>query len=126
MDLLRRHTWPGNVRELQNVLERAGMNTDEHRLEVSDFQGLVKISTKAESSDPSTHSGTTYADTMAEAERRILESALSACNGRVVEAARSLGIGRATFYKRMAALHSLSPNRDLSPTGDTSTKILSR
>jgi transcriptional regulator with PAS, ATPase and Fis domain len=39
MDLLRRHAWPGNVRELQNVLERAMMNTDEHRLEVADFQG---------------------------------------------------------------------------------------
>jgi transcriptional regulator of acetoin/glycerol metabolism len=37
---------------------------------------------------------------VAEAERRILESALKACNGNVVEAARRLGIGRATFYRK--------------------------
>jgi transcriptional regulator of acetoin/glycerol metabolism len=41
---------------------------------------------------------------MGEAERRILEAALTACNGKVVDAARRLGIGRATFYKRMTAL----------------------
>ena len=51
---------------------------------------------------------------MAEAERRILESALNACHGKVVEAARRLGIGRATVYKRMSALQRPSPTRDLS------------
>jgi DNA-binding NtrC family response regulator len=55
---------------------------------------------------------------MAEAERRILKAALAACHGKVVEAARSLGIGRATFYKRMAALRLLSPDGDGSPAGD--------
>jgi transcriptional regulator of acetoin/glycerol metabolism len=47
---------------------------------------------------------------MAEAERQILESALTAAHGTVVEAARRLGIGRATFYKRMSALQRPSPN----------------
>ena len=51
---------------------------------------------------------------MAEAERQILDSALKACKGKVAEAARRLGIGRATFYKRMIAVHGQSPNRDLS------------
>jgi len=114
MDLLRRHGWPGNVRELRNVLERAVMNTDERRLEASEFQGLVKVAPAAEPFQP----GSTYAEAMAEAERRVLDSALKACGGKVAEAARRLGIGRATFYKRMIAVHGPSLHRDLSLNGD--------
>jgi transcriptional regulator with PAS, ATPase and Fis domain len=117
MDLLRRHPWPGNVRELHNVLERAVLNTDEHRLEVSDFQGLVKAPART-AVLPEAVAGSSYAEAMGEAERRILEAALTACNGKVVEAARRLGIGRATFYKRMTALQRPSPKGDVSPDGD--------
>jgi transcriptional regulator with PAS, ATPase and Fis domain len=117
MAMLRRHTWPGNVRELQNILERAMMNTDEHRIEVADVQGLVKVPAVPEApSDLPT--GTTYAEIMGEAERRLLTSALKACNGKVVDAARRLGIGRATFYKRMTALQQPSPRGNASPSGD--------
>jgi transcriptional regulator with PAS, ATPase and Fis domain len=117
MDLLRRHPWPGNVRELRNVLERAAMNTDEGRLEAGDFQGLVRHGAPAAAGAPS--AGTTYAEIMADAERRALDAALRACGGKVTEAARRLGIGRATFYKRMAALNRPSPLRDVSPNRDT-------
>jgi len=41
---------------------------------------------------------------MAAAEREILTAALKAAKGKVTEAARQLGIGRATFYKRLTAL----------------------
>jgi transcriptional regulator with PAS, ATPase and Fis domain len=112
MDLLRRHAWPGNVRELRNVLERAALNTDDRRLEAADFHGLVKQGPEA--AGPAFHPGSSYAEAMAEAERQILDSALKACKGKVAEAARRLGIGRATFYKRMIAVHGQSPNRDLS------------
>ena len=124
MDLLRRHPWPGNVRELHNVLERAVMNTDEHRLEIADFHGLEKAGVRPAPALPECPAGSSYAETMAQAERQILESALRACNGKVVEAARRLGIGRATFYKRMIALQRLSPMRDSSPDGDSAGKRL--
>jgi transcriptional regulator with PAS, ATPase and Fis domain len=109
IDYLGRHTWPGNVRELRNVLERAVMNTDEVRLEIADFKGLVKVTEDHSPGERRTPPGTTYTQAMAEAERQILEAALSAAHGKVVEAARRLGIGRATFYKRMSALQRLSP-----------------
>ena len=118
MDLLRRHTWPGNVRELQNVLARAAMNSDAPRLEVADFKGLVKRQAGQSAGLTLPPFGSSYAETMADAERQILGSALRACNGKVVEAARRLGIGRATFYKRMAALNRVSPTGDRSPMGD--------
>ena len=103
MELLRQHTWPGNVRELRNVLERAVMGTDETRLDVADFRGLVKVSPERQA-DLGAPAGSTYGEAMAEAERHILEAALSRAGGKVVEAARRLGIGRATFYKRLNAL----------------------
>ncbi len=107
---LKRHAWPGNVRELRNVLERAVMNTDEVRLEVADFQGLMKVAEDSAPGGRRSSPGTSYAEAMGEAERQILESALSASQGKVVEAARRLGIGRATFYKRLSALRRPSTN----------------
>jgi len=119
MDLLRRHAWPGNVRELQNVLERAMMNTDAHTLQVADFAGLAVVPREAEAGPVSLPPGTTFAQAVAQAEQRILESALAACGGNVTDAARSLGIGRATFYRRMSAFQPKSHFRDSSRGRDT-------
>ena len=118
IDYLKRYAWPGNVRELRNVLERAVMNTDEVRLEVSEFRGLMKVAENPSPSGLRSLPGATYSKAMAEAERQILESALNASQGKVVEAARRLGIGRATFYKRMSALQQSSPNGDMSQSKD--------
>jgi transcriptional regulator with PAS, ATPase and Fis domain len=118
MAFLRGHAWPGNVRELRNVLERAVMNSDEPRLQASDFKGLIRGSLEgAQVRTPPPQSGT-YSKSMAEAERQILEAALEAAHGKVVEAARHLGMGRATFYKRMNALQRLSPKQDMSQIVD--------
>ena len=120
MDLLKRHAWPGNVRELQNVLERAMMNSDAHLLEVSDFSGLEKEAAAPERVPgglpgvTASAEGLTFAEAMAEAERRILGSALAACDGRAAEAARRLGMSRATFYRRMNDLQPKSQNWDMS------------
>jgi transcriptional regulator of acetoin/glycerol metabolism len=110
------------VRELHNVLERAVLNSDEHRLEVADFHGLGKASASPGQVLAPAPEDSSYVSTMAEAERRILAAALAACNGKVVDAARRLGIGRATFYKRMTALQRLSQKGDLSPKRDGSGK----
>ena len=45
-----------------------------------------------------------YADAMADFERRFLSDALRASGGRVADAAEKIGIGRATLYKKIAAL----------------------
>lgn len=43
-------------------------------------------------------------DALAAWERQFLIDALAACDGKVVEAAARIGIGRATLYKKLAAL----------------------
>jgi len=37
-------------------------------------------------------------------DRQVIEAALAACEGNVVEAAKRLGLGRSTLYKKMVAL----------------------
>lgn len=36
MKNLQKHPWPGNVRELENVIERAVINTRNHRLQLAE------------------------------------------------------------------------------------------
>jgi transcriptional regulator with PAS, ATPase and Fis domain len=102
MALLLRHPWPGNVRELENVLERALLNTDAHTLEPSDFMDLAVSTAGPEPS--ATFSTTTLAGALEATERRVLDAAMTASHGNMAEAARRLGIGRTTLYRRMTGL----------------------
>lgn len=98
--LLLRHAWPGNIRELRNVLERATLLADHPRLGASDIQAalgtLAPLVQKA--------SQKTYKQACEEFERQLLSDTLAHCAGNVPEAARQLGLGRSTLYKKMVAL----------------------
>ena len=102
MALLQSHPWPGNVRELENVLERALLNTDAHTLEASDFMDLAGSIAGAES--PAASPATTLAGALEATERQVLDAAMAASHGNMAEAARRLGIGRTTLYRRMTGL----------------------
>jgi transcriptional regulator with PAS, ATPase and Fis domain len=94
--LLRRHDWPGNVRELQNALEQAMLASDAHTLGAGNFPDLG-----GDREAPGAP-GATLAGAEADAGRRALEAALDACGGNKALAARRLGIGRTTLYRRLA------------------------
>jgi DNA-binding NtrC family response regulator len=106
IDRLRQCAWRGNIRELQNALEKVAMFSDKTRLAAADLDGIVP----AESLRTPDHSvspvGTTrpYAEAIEEFERQLLTDALAAAHGRVQDAARSLGLARATLYRKMHAL----------------------
>ncbi|MBM3117878.1 sigma-54 interaction domain-containing protein [Jeongeupia naejangsanensis] len=100
--LLQGYDWPGNVRELRNVLERATMLSDHPVLGAAELLPLLRPGLPS----PQRATAPNYTDAMASFEKQLLEDALAACNGRVIDAAARLGIGRATFYKKMV-LHGL-------------------
>ena len=123
--------WPGNVRELRNVLERACSLWDGMRLTMEAFREVlpeidavavrersggraaptpVSASARSEtigspdgSSEPPIVSlPATLPERIAELERAAIREALRATGGNRVQAARRLGIARATLYQKLA------------------------
>ena len=92
MRALLAHPWPGNVRELEHVVERALLLGQGPTLEVEDLA----------LSDPRAASGLRLEQvTLEEAERHLIQRALSRTNGQVSEAARALGLSRSALYRRL-------------------------
>ncbi|MBX3411725.1 MAG: sigma 54-interacting transcriptional regulator [Pirellulales bacterium] len=84
------YNWPGNVRQLRNVIDSAVVLAAGDRIEADDL-GLR---------DP--HGGGGF-DTLRidDWERRLIREALDRSDGNVPEAAKLLGIGRATLYRKI-------------------------
>lgn len=96
LEALRAYAWPGNVRELRNVLERAVLRAEGGEVRPSDFRFVPALA------EPTLGSGGgAGVQTLAETERRQIEQALREERGRVVNAARRLGIPRSTLYQKI-------------------------
>jgi transcriptional regulator with PAS, ATPase and Fis domain len=100
--LLLAHRWPGNVRELENVLTKAVLMADGGVLGAADV-------------DPSGAPGAPVVPASRaafrgeEAERML--AVLRACKWNVSEACRTLGMSRATLYRRLKRA-GVSPERE--------------
>ena len=95
------YDWPGNVRELRNSIERAVTLTRSELVEVSHLPSKVQEYRSAHllvvGDDPSEIAP------LEEVERRYILKAIDACGGNKTKAARALGIGRKTLYRRLEA-----------------------
>ncbi|WP_068826940.1 sigma-54 interaction domain-containing protein [Pseudomonas sp. BMS12] len=104
--LLSSHAWPGNIRELRNVLERAALLGDEPLLSAAALRtaiGRLSPLPKVASAAHSAAVGDFYRarETF---ERELIRQALAETANNVPEAARRLGLGRSTLYKKMLSL----------------------
>jgi PAS domain S-box-containing protein len=91
------YDWPGNVRELENLIELM-INTE--RLPPLPSSTAAFRSAEARSADtPRVRSGT-----LDEAELQRIREALAQCGDNVSSAARLLGIGRNTLYRKVQRL----------------------
>jgi two-component system, repressor protein LuxO len=111
------HSWPGNIRELQNVIRRAVVLNDAEELE-ADMLGLpaaAGIPPALTHLPPAEANGVTdlrrihaamalpasfFTRQLWQIERDVIESALSACNGSIPQAARVLGVSPSTLYRK--------------------------
>jgi DNA-binding NtrC family response regulator len=87
------YDWPGNVRELINRVRRAIVMSEERTITAADLE----LGTYAAAST------TTLAQARETAERQAIDLALLRHRGRSADAARELGISRATLYRLIAA-----------------------
>ncbi len=115
--LLANYDWPGNVRELRNVLERASALTDNACLTVHDIGAVVPA--RHGQSGGAARGIPSYADAIAGFERTLIQSALSAVDGKVPAAAKLLGLSRATVYSKMSQLGLASRSPDTRPSPQT-------
>ncbi|MGE4607514.1 MAG: sigma-54 dependent transcriptional regulator [Myxococcota bacterium] len=121
LEFLIESDWPGNVRELENTIESAMALATTERLRASDFTNRRAAPRAVAAVIP--HDLPISLDSY---ERHAIERALAECDGDAVCAARLLGIGRSTLYRKLAK-HRLSPGgssvvvRQISGSAGTST-----
>jgi DNA-binding NtrC family response regulator len=96
LHLLQSHNWPGNVRELENVIERAMIFCDGETIEPSHLPAMFTMGTTSVSM--------TLKDSVAEFERKHIRSVLSITNGDKKEAAKHLGLGVSSLYRKISEL----------------------
>jgi two-component system response regulator HydG len=91
MQALRNYGWPGNIRELANVLERAQILAEDHRITLDDLPEAMHAM-------PDIPAPTSPLN-LSEVERQTTQSALQQAKDNKVQAAKLLGITRRALYR---------------------------
>jgi transcriptional regulator of acetoin/glycerol metabolism len=106
--VFRAHPWPGNVRQLQSVLRTATALMDEDRIIRLDClpdgfaDGLAPpVAVSVQGASAWAESECTEPVSLEAVERLAIRRALEAHGGNVSAAARALGIGRNTLYRKL-------------------------
>jgi two-component system response regulator HydG len=95
MARLSSYDWPGNVRELENCIQRALALGSAPEIRVVDLPSNLLYSVAEPRHDPRTLS------TLQELEQRAIIQALEATQGDRLRAAKLLGIGKTTIYRKL-------------------------
>jgi len=98
------HRWPGNVRELRNAIEHALVTVANSTIQLHDLPVEVRGVREAKPPPPEAAPRPPVAAAGSPGKREQIEDALRRSGGNRAEAARLLGIGRVTLWKRMRRL----------------------
>ena len=117
MELLIQAEWPGNVRQLQNTIHRAVILADGDQIRPGDLHGLDQRLAGAATVPGGRANGGEHCAAKFEAnpflrddghirrlpeiEAEAIARAITLYRGRMAEAARRLGIGRSTLYRKL-------------------------
>ena len=93
---LMNYDWPGNVRELENSLERACALSSANEIQIRDLPTHLSCAPASAVNRPA--NGIVP---MAELEKQTILNALIQVNGDKMVAARLLGIGKTTLYRKL-------------------------
>jgi DNA-binding NtrC family response regulator len=93
MQVLKHYPWPGNIRELRNVLERALLLAHGQHLLPEHFPGLDSLSISREQGKDKGN--------LKDFEGSHIKSVIRRFGGDTLKASESLGISRATLYRKL-------------------------
>lgn len=96
MEKLQNYNWPGNIRELQHALERAVIMSDSNHLQPEDFLLQEQVITQTGESQEKESLN------LEEVERTAIRDAILKHGGNLSRAAKELGLGRTTLYRKMS------------------------
>ncbi|MFI5402980.1 MAG: sigma-54-dependent transcriptional regulator [Planctomycetota bacterium] len=96
LDRLRSYAWPGNVRELENVIEQAVVLCRSDVVDVGDLPEEI-----TGDRGPKDVLRIPVGNTLAEAEKEMILETLRKANGNKTQAAKMLGIGVRTLYRKL-------------------------
>ena len=94
-ELMRKHTWPGNVRELMNCVESMVVTATGRLITLDNLPEHLLSKCAAMQIEPET------GGTLAAMERQMIAETLEHTGGDKPEAARILGIGLRTLYRKI-------------------------
>ena len=103
--MLLRYDWPGNIRELENAIERAVLLTTTGVLQVNHLPPELSPVVASQHG----HTEPAAIVPLSEVERLAIANALDLSAHNVPDAARALGVSRATLYRKLRK-HGLSAN----------------
>jgi DNA-binding NtrC family response regulator len=117
LETLQAYEWPGNVRELEHCIDRLSAMNSDGALQMANLPSALQYLQTANSLDQLSGALAGPADghpaaafqlrpstpvvSLPESERITIGRALTATSGRKEKAARALGIGRTTLYRKM-------------------------
>ncbi|MBI2981417.1 MAG: sigma-54-dependent Fis family transcriptional regulator [Deltaproteobacteria bacterium] len=102
MSCLVNYDWPGNVRELENNIERIVVLQDEVRVQPGHLpRFIVTVGKKGEEEVAWDSDGYQKVLPLRLVEQYAIEGALERCRGDIIVAAKKLGIGQATMYRKV-------------------------
>jgi two-component system response regulator HydG len=102
-----RHDWPGNVRELENAVERACALSSGPVLHLGDLptqlqqQGLAAHRAAAAAADAGETVDAPPVQSLADLEKQAILGAIRTLHGDKLQAAKLLGIGKTTLYRKL-------------------------
>lgn len=98
MESLMAYDWPGNVRELEHVIERGVAFSSSSTIQVDDLPSSIMGKTCAAAREDD------HIWNLEEQKRRLVIAALEKAAGDKIAAARMLGIGKTTLYRKLKHL----------------------
>ena len=101
------YAWPGNVRELENAIEHASALASGGELHLGDLptqlqqEGLAQLRTQRAAGSTPQDGADHHVLTLADQERESILKTIRLLNGDKLKAAKLLGIGKTTLYRKL-------------------------